>query len=336
MLTGLRGVSPMSDAMSESTLERNHAEKALITKTPTHSQVFLNKNNGNSVKNYADKNGNDVSKNMHGGRKTFAFWTLVCLMFVLAIGNLVLISTVFAVLRLGYGMESMEFLLDHNAVKFLGAIDLDHVYKRDGILESFQDTPMAISSENGSITFNLQTRLSRSDAKLIVNTSGVFVKGVSSLQLVDPDSGEVVFSTNAPEMNIPDGVNNLLAKQISTKRISSPIDEDLIIRSETAAHLRGAEGTRMESKELFWSADQDIYLKSINGSVVLSGKEGVFVDVRYLPIAMPLNKSEKYITGQFKVCVCMPQGKLFKVAVPTGQKVTCSHINMTGDLNPCL
>lgn len=93
----------------------------------------------------------------------------------------------------------------------------------------------------------------------------------------------------------------------------------------------------MESKELFWSADQDIYLKSINGSVVLSGKEGVFIDVRYLPIAVTMNKTDKYSqgTGQFKVCVCMPQGKLFRIAVPTGQKVTCSHVNMTGDLNPC-
>ncbi|XP_068626039.1 beta-sarcoglycan [Battus philenor] len=336
MLVGLRGASPLSDAMSESTVERNHAEKALITKTPTHSQVFLNKNSGNGVKNYSDKNGNDVAKSTRGGRKTFAFWTLVCLLFVLAVGNLILTFTILAVLRLGYGMESMEFLPEHNAIKFFGEADLDHVYKRDGQLESFRDTPMTISSENGSVTFNLQTRLSRSDAKLTVNTSGVFVRGVSSMELFDPDSGEVVFSTKAPEMNLPDGVNSLLAKQISTKRISSPIDEDLVIRSETTAHLRGAEGTRMETKELFWSADQDIHLKSVNGSVVLSGKEGVFVDVRYLPIAMPINRTEKYTSGQFKLCVCMPQGKLFRVAATPGQSSPCSHVNMTGDLNPCL
>lgn len=92
----------------------------------------------------------------------------------------------------------------------------------------------------------------------------------------------------------------------------------------------------MESKELFWSADQDIYLKSINGSVVLSGKEGVYIPVKNLPIALPLNKTDYQGTGQFKVCVCMPQGKLFRIAVPNGQKVTCSHINMTGELNPCV
>ncbi|CAH0730114.1 unnamed protein product, partial [Brenthis ino] len=317
------------------TLERNRGEKAHLTKTPSHSQVFLHKTNTNLIKSYADKNENHVTKSLQKGRKTFAFWTLLCLLFVLAIGNLILTFTILAVVRLGDGLESMEFLTEHNAIKFFGETNLDHVYKRDGLIESFQDTPMSITSENGSVLFNLLTRLSRSDTKLVVNTSGIFIKGVHSLELMDPETGEQVFSTANPEVTITDVIKNLHAKQVSTKRISSPVDEDLTFRSETSAYLRGSEGTHMESKELYWSADQDIYLKSINGSVVLSGKEGVFIDVRYLPIALPLNKEKYHGTGQFKVCVCMPQGKLFRIAVPNGLKVTCSHVNMTGELNPC-
>lgn len=101
MLGGLRGVSPASEAMSDGTLERNRAEKALITKTPTQSQTYLNKT---GLKNYSDKNGNNVTKSVHRSRKTFAFWTLVCLLFILAIGNLMLTFTILAVLRLGQGM----------------------------------------------------------------------------------------------------------------------------------------------------------------------------------------------------------------------------------------
>ncbi|XP_061726022.1 uncharacterized protein LOC133531676 [Cydia pomonella] len=335
MLSNLRGVSPLSDAMSDSTLERNRAEKALITKTPAQSQVFGNKTNVSGIKSYSDKNGNDVTKSVHKGRKTIAFWTLVCLLFILAIGNLILTFTILAVLRLGQGMESMELLPEHNAVKLLGDTGLDHVYKRDGLLEGFRDKPVEISSENGTVRINLQTRLSRTETKLAVNTSGVFVRGVGAMRLLDPVSGDTVFSTATEEMNVPDGVNNLSAKQISTKRIASPTDQDLKLKSDASAHLRGSEGTRMESKELYWSADQDIYLKSVNGSVIISGKEGVYVPVRNLPIALPLNRTESS-TGQFKVCVCMPQGKLFRIAVPSGQKVMCSHINMTGDLNPCI
>lgn len=100
MLGALRGVSPASEAMSDETLERNRAEKALITKTPTHSQ------HKTGIKNYSDKNGNDVTKAVHKGRKTFAFWTLVCLLLVLAVGNLILTFTILAVLRLGHGKST--------------------------------------------------------------------------------------------------------------------------------------------------------------------------------------------------------------------------------------
>lgn len=330
------GVLFNSETMSDGTLERNRAEKALIitNKTPAHCQFF--KNSG--VKNYSDKNGNEVIKSDNKNRRTFAFWALVVLIFIFGLGNLALTCTMLFVIRLGKGMESIEFLPEHNAVKFFGDTDFEHLYKKDGLIESFKDTPLTISSENGSVLLNLQTKPSRYENKLTVNTSGVFVRGVSAMELTDPDSGDVVFSTAATEMNVPDGVGNVHAKQVIVKRIAAPTDEDLILRSEASAYLRGAEGTHMESKELFWSADQDIYLKSINGSIVLSGKDGVFIDVRYLPIASSVNRTDKYSqgTGQFKICVCMPQGKLFRIAVPTGQKVSCAHINMTGDLNPCM
>lgn len=39
------------------------------------------------------------------GRRTYAFWTLVLLLLLLAAGNLLLTFTVLGVLRLGQGME---------------------------------------------------------------------------------------------------------------------------------------------------------------------------------------------------------------------------------------
>lgn len=106
MLGNLRGVSPLSETMSESTLERKRAEKALLAKTPAQNQTF----NKSNFKNYSDKNGNNVTKNVSKGRKTFAFWTLVCLLFILAIGNLILTFTILAVLRLGQGECLLYFV----------------------------------------------------------------------------------------------------------------------------------------------------------------------------------------------------------------------------------
>lgn len=50
----------------------------------------------------------DVANLTMTNRNTFAFWTIVWLIFVLAIGNLVLTLTIFGVLRLGKGMEFLE------------------------------------------------------------------------------------------------------------------------------------------------------------------------------------------------------------------------------------
>lgn len=62
---------------------------------------------GASIKKSADFDG----ANKMTGRNTFAFWAIVWLMFVLAVGNLCLTLTIFGVLRLGKGMEFMEVSL---------------------------------------------------------------------------------------------------------------------------------------------------------------------------------------------------------------------------------
>lgn len=90
--------------------------------------------------------------------KSVASYTLYAIKLPKAIGcsnNLILIHN----LIVSPGMESMEFLPEQNAIKLFGDADLEHVYKRDGLLESFRDVPMSIESENGSVLLNLQTRL---------------------------------------------------------------------------------------------------------------------------------------------------------------------------------
>lgn len=89
------------------------------------------------------------------------------------------------------------------------------------------------------------------------------------------------------------------------------------------------------AREIVWSADQDIYLRSVNGSIVLSGKEGTYIDVERLPLAKLAKKS--YITAQFKICVCMPQGKLFRVPVANAKDpVYCHQADMSAEFNPCM
>lgn len=80
-----------------------------------------------------------------GQRNTFAFWTIVIIIFILAVGNLILTMTIIGVLRLGKGMEHLELVPEAESIKFFGIADLDRVYKKDGIIEGFTDVPVTIT-----------------------------------------------------------------------------------------------------------------------------------------------------------------------------------------------
>lgn len=59
------------------------------------------------------------------------------------------------VLRLTTKMESIEFLTDSELTKLMGIIDLDEMYKIDGIMEGFNDIPLEIRSENDNILMHV-------------------------------------------------------------------------------------------------------------------------------------------------------------------------------------
>ena len=82
---------------------------------------------------------------MPRGRNTFAFWTLIILLFILAIGNLALTSTILGVLKLGRGMQNLELVPEAETIKFFGVTDLDRIYKKDGIIEGFAEDSMTIT-----------------------------------------------------------------------------------------------------------------------------------------------------------------------------------------------
>jgi len=168
-----------------------------------------------------------------------------------------------------------------------------------------------------------------------MNKNGTAFKSINQFEIKNPITGDTIFSSQKPHYILSKSVNNLNAKSVSASRITSPIDEALKFTTKGKIILQGAEGTFMESKEILWSADQNIFLKSLNGSVVLSGSDGIYIDMKNIPIV----QAEHGIrTGniQYKLCVCMPQGKLFKVAVQKSHnnKGSCSHFNVRHD--PCI
>ncbi|RZC36979.1 Sarcoglycan 1 domain containing protein [Asbolus verrucosus] len=326
-MADFRGSSPTSDIFSDEIDSISIRDKALLKRS-------VSKHHNNNFKaGYVPVHEQHLNKTGLRGRKTFAFWTLVALLFILAVGNLVLTVTILGVLRLGQGMESIELVPEEYAVKFFGDTDLGHMYKRDGRIEGFKDEPVEISADESAVLLNLSLRNGRPMNKLRINQNGTHFRGFE-LFTVKNRQGTVIFSTGTPHFHSLTGATSLEAKTVETDRIVSPVNSNLKIEGRTLT-LKGSEGTTMDGKKIFWSADQDIYLKTENdnGSIVLNG---TLIDVRRIPIALLRHTHNSYITTQYKVCVCMPQGKLFRIPVPSGSnsRVYCNYIN--SQHNPCI
>lgn len=74
---------------------------------------------------------------------------------VVAIVSLCTTILLMVVLRFTTKMESVEFLTDSELTKLMGNIDLDELYKVDGIMEGFKDIPLELESENENILLHI-------------------------------------------------------------------------------------------------------------------------------------------------------------------------------------
>lgn len=326
-MSEVRGGSPISEAYSDGLDSLSMRDKALLKRS-------VSKHHNNNLKaGYVPVHEQYLSKTGLRGRKTFAFWTLVGLLFILAVGNLVLTVTILGVLRLGLRMQSMELISEESTIKFFGDTNLDHVYKADGRIEGFQDVPLKIESEDGAIYFNLESRDARPITKLSLERNQTAFLGFDNFEIRN-QFNNVIFSTATPHFHNLHNAHCLRTKKVTTNRIVGPKDEKLLI-NYTTINLKGAEGTRMESREIVWSAGGDIYLKSINGSLVLSGKEGTYVDITAIPIAQ--TDERNYMGSHYKVCVCMPHGKLFRIPIAKGNvSAYCNHVKVSEQNNLCM
>jgi len=202
---------------------------------------------------------------------------------------------------------------------------------------------MEISGDEAGVHVDVKSRGYTHEAyphsKLGVLPNGTTMSQVESFEVKDPRTGTIYFTTDFPNFGLPNGVETIDVRIAETHRITSPVNESLAVKSDNEVSLHGAEGVHIESKDIVWSADLDIFLKSVNGSVVLDAKDGVFIDVEDIPVAPMFLQSPTTSYEQYKVCVCMPQGKLFKIPVRPGassRMVNCARVVKTPENDPCL
>lgn len=271
-------------------------------------------------------------------RKRYCLWTLTFALAAVGLCNLLLSITIVVVLRVSQGMEAMEVIPEENLIKFYGRTDLDKICLRSGICQGYGDEPMVLMGDEAGVQINLKSHRDQTRSNVQVLPNGTSVSMVESLEIADPQTGSPYFSTNFPNFGLPAGVEKIDIKIAETHRIASPVNESLNIKSDKQISMHGAEGARMEGKEIVWTADNDIFLRSINGSIILGAKDGIFIDVKSIPVVPNSVLNRPDVGQQYKVCVCMPQGKLFRIPVPPGAanaRVNCARVSVTPENDPC-
>uniref|UniRef100_A0A6A7G045 Beta-sarcoglycan n=2 Tax=Hirondellea gigas TaxID=1518452 RepID=A0A6A7G045_9CRUS len=240
-------------------------------------------------------------KSMSGG--SGVFWTMVFVLLLLALCNLALTFFAMGVLRLGIGMESIEFITEPQPMlKLFGLADLGLVQQKDGILTTYAGESLSITGDNSQVSIGVNTV--RPSPALHISQHSVRVVNVNKFQVLEPETGRTVFSTDHPSFAVPRGVKNLHVQRTQTPRIVSPTYADLAIRADSTIRVKGNEGVSMSGRTLEWNADQDIYLRSFNGSLILDGGSGgIFVEVNNLPLAGQ-EVDHSWDRGQYKLCVC--------------------------------
>ena len=91
----------------------------------------------------------------------------------------------------------------------------------------------------------------------------------------------------------------------------------------------------LDSKDIIWTATNDIYLNSKNGDIIIDAKDSI--NLPKIPIAsstLPSQSNE--MQEQYKVCICMPDGKIFLIPTHKGNtKVNCAQVSQSMKSDPC-
>ena len=119
------------------------------------------------------------------------------------------------------------------------------IHKLDGIISSFADESLTIAGDGGRVV--VTAGLGEKAPTLTLIPEHVTLENVHDFSVLHPDTGQVLFSTSDPELQLPEGLERLEAEEVEVERITAPLGEDLRVRSDANLVVRGAEGVEVES-----------------------------------------------------------------------------------------
>lgn len=153
----------------------------------------------------------------------------------------------------------------------------------------------------------------------------------------DPETNLPIFASSKFKYNVEKPMQSLETNIVHVAEVVSPLNKKLEVEANKII-LRGIEGTSIDGKEILVSAEQNIYLRSSNGSIVLNAHNGIFMDIdRIYKLETVIEFNQNNSNLQYKLCICYPKGALYRVQLSKlhSNVDACRHFDRRY-FNPCL
>ncbi|GIY04030.1 hypothetical protein CEXT_343431 [Caerostris extrusa] len=123
------------------------------------------------------------------------FYSLVVLLFAIALINLAVIVVLLSILRIGYGMESMEFITGGKLLRFLSHADMGTVIPDSGVIGGFIGSDLPIIGDNQPIIFRTTSGLNfgKYGPSMEIHHDHTVISGIDEFLLQSPTSGKSIF-----------------------------------------------------------------------------------------------------------------------------------------------
>lgn len=194
-----------------------------------------------------------------------------------------------------------------------------------------------------------ETELRSHGARISILNDRIEMAARKGLEIIDSENGQTLYPFDLEKMPITSIKSLSVPKGLfDVKYIRSPTNEDLRIVSNRNVRFRGNQGVRIEGKHVDMSANDLIFLSSVNGSIILDGQEGVYLNMNSFRDNLvndddddqknnssELGGEESSPKWQFKLCICGRNGQLFRIAVKD-QLSSCADARFPQSENPCL
>lgn len=189
---------------------------------------------------------------------------------------------------------------------------------------------IAISTISGELVFESGT------SALNINDNGIQITSDNGFEVRTKDNNKLIFPLDFGSLSIPSIPSLALpggAKEVN--KIRSPTDQDLNIESMQKIRIRGNEGIDLESKRIEMKS-MSLFLSSINSSIILEAKEGIYINMKTFNAIVEHNKeSTAEERLQHKLCVCGKTGRIFQIRL-SHPSHGCADVRFPESANPCI